>query len=62
MDLRRGAFSRRPTIVNLLLSEIQRSLLLYFLFYFLASQTPSEDVFPEDERLNFWFLGVKEAR
>ncbi|RVW68554.1 hypothetical protein CK203_063704 [Vitis vinifera] len=22
----------------------------------------SEDVFPEDERLNFWFLGVKEAR
>ncbi|KAL6340790.1 hypothetical protein AAG906_030914 [Vitis piasezkii] len=25
-------------------------------------QTTSEDVFPEDERLNFWFLGVKEAR
>ncbi|RVW70363.1 hypothetical protein CK203_060532 [Vitis vinifera] len=26
-----------------------------------ACQTTSEDVFPEDERLNFWFLGVKEA-
>ncbi|RVW61089.1 Retrovirus-related Pol polyprotein from transposon 17.6 [Vitis vinifera] len=25
-------------------------------------QTTSEDVFSEDERLNFWFLGVKEAR
>ncbi|RVW71734.1 hypothetical protein CK203_057113 [Vitis vinifera] len=25
-------------------------------------QTTSEDVFPEDERLNLWFLGVKEAR
>ncbi|RVW27617.1 hypothetical protein CK203_099143 [Vitis vinifera] len=27
-----------------------------------TSQTSSEDVFPEDERLNLWFLGVKEAR
>ncbi|RVW33146.1 hypothetical protein CK203_094845 [Vitis vinifera] len=27
-----------------------------------ACQTTSKDVFPEDERLNFWFLGVKEAR
>ncbi|RVW20837.1 hypothetical protein CK203_111908 [Vitis vinifera] len=27
-----------------------------------STQTTSEDVFPEDERLNFWFLGVKEAR
>ncbi|RVW29299.1 Retrovirus-related Pol polyprotein from transposon TNT 1-94 [Vitis vinifera] len=26
-----------------------------------STQTTSEDVFPEDERLNFWFLGVKEA-
>ena len=34
--------------------------LCYFLF--LGSQTTSEDVCPEDERLNFRFLGVKEAR
>ena len=34
---------------------------LYY-FLFLGSQTTFEDVFPEDERLNFWFLGVKEAR
>ncbi|RVW69250.1 putative disease resistance protein [Vitis vinifera] len=27
-----------------------------------SSQTTSEDVFSEDERLNFWFLGVMEAR
>ncbi|KAL6315620.1 hypothetical protein AAG906_003723 [Vitis piasezkii] len=27
-----------------------------------CNQTTSKDVFPEDERLNFWFLGVKEAR
>ena len=41
-----------------------RSLLSFSLYYFLflGSQTTSEDVFPEDERLNFWFLGVKEAR
>ena len=38
----RGAFSRRPTYVNLLLSEIQRSLLLSFsLFYFLFSWKPN---------------------
>ena len=45
--------------------EIQSSILLSFsLFYFLflGSQTTSKDVFPEDERLNLWFLGVKEAR
>ncbi|RVW74386.1 hypothetical protein CK203_056840 [Vitis vinifera] len=36
-------------------------LFLLFHFHFLASQTSSEDVFPEDERLNLWFLGVKEA-
>ena len=33
-----------------------------FYFLFLGSQTTSEDVFPEDERLNLQFLGVKEAR
>ena len=40
------------------------SLLSFSLFYFLflGSQTTSEDVFPEDERLNLCFLGVKEAR
>ena len=40
------------------------SLLSFSLFYFLflGSQTTSEDVFPEDARLNLWFLGVKEAR
>ncbi|RVX03236.1 hypothetical protein CK203_020027 [Vitis vinifera] len=27
-----------------------------------SGQTTSEDVFSEDERLNFWFLGVMEAR
>ena len=45
--------------------EIQSSLCFPFLssiFLFLGSQTTSEDVFPEDERLNLWFLGVKEAR
>ncbi|RVW58967.1 hypothetical protein CK203_107360 [Vitis vinifera] len=31
-------------------------------FAFYKSQTTSEDVCPEDERLNFRFLGVKEAR
>ncbi|RVW28604.1 hypothetical protein CK203_100871 [Vitis vinifera] len=31
-------------------------------FAFHKSQTTSEDVCPEDERLNFRFLGVKEAR
>ena len=37
------------------------SLLSFSLFYFLflGSQTTSENVFLEDERLNFWFLGVK---
>ena len=46
------------------LSEIQRALAFLFslLFFFLGSQTTSEDVFPEDEKLNFWFLGLKEAR
>ncbi|RVW83158.1 hypothetical protein CK203_044935 [Vitis vinifera] len=28
----------------------------------MGDQTSSKDVFPEDERLNLWFLGVKEAR
>ena len=44
---------------------IQSSLCFPFLssiFIFLGSQTTSEDVFPEDERLNLWFLGVREAR
>ncbi|KAL6315547.1 hypothetical protein AAG906_000850 [Vitis piasezkii] len=27
-----------------------------------CNQTTSKDVFPEDERLNLWFLGVKKAR
>ncbi|RVW73643.1 hypothetical protein CK203_057036 [Vitis vinifera] len=45
---------------------------LHAIYYFKAQevknptlqtiQTTSEDVFPEDERLIFWFLGVKEAR
>ena len=35
--------------------------LLFFVFLF-GSQTTFEDVFPEDERLNLWFLGVKEAK
>ena len=36
--------------------------LFLFYFLFLGSQTTSEDVFPEDERLNLWFLGVKKVR
>ena len=58
----RGAFFRRPTYVTLLYRDLFCFLFLSSIFYFLASQTPSEDVFPEDERLNQKFLGVKEAR
>ena len=49
----------------LTLRKIYRALSFLFTLYyflFLGSQTTSKDVFPEDGRLNFWFLGVKEAR
>ncbi|KAL6348365.1 hypothetical protein AAG906_005669 [Vitis piasezkii] len=49
-----------PCIVHATLLSLLSFSLFYFLF--LGSQTTSEDVFPEDERLNLWFLGVKEAR
>ena len=71
-DYKRGGnHLLKKRIVSFTLSEIflsrrntEFSLLSFSLFYFLflGSQTTSEDVFPEDERLNFWFLGVKEAR
>ncbi|RVW13706.1 hypothetical protein CK203_087210 [Vitis vinifera] len=42
-------------------SELSRFPFSLYYFLFLGSQTTSEDVFSEDERLNFWFLGVMEA-
>ena len=68
---RSGNHLSEGTFLYFTLSEIfllgrntELSLLSFSLFYFLflGSQTTSEDVFPEDERLNLWFLGVKEAR
>ena len=72
-DYKRGGnHLSKKTFVYFTLSEIfllggkntEISLLSFSLFYFLflGSQTTSEDVFPEYERLNLWFLGVKEAR
>ena len=71
-DYRRGGnHLSGGTFLYFTLSEIfllgrntELSLLSFSLFYFLflGSQTTSEDVFPEDERLNLRFLGVKEAR
>ena len=43
-------------------TELSRFPVSLYYFLFLGSQTTSEDVFPKDERLNFWFLGVKETR
>ena len=70
-DYKRGGNHLSENMLHFTLSEIFLSgrntkffLLSFSLFYFLflGSQTTSEDVFPEDERLNLWFLGVKEAR
>ena len=71
-DYKRGGnHLLKKRIVSFTLSEIflsrkitELSLLSFSLFYFLflGSQTTSEDVFPEDKRLNLWFLGVKEVR
>ena len=43
-------------------TELRFALPSHFVFYFLSSQTPSDDVFSEDEWLDFLFLGLKEAR
>ena len=53
-DIFRGAFSRRPMYISYLVKYIDLFCFLFLstIFYFLGSQTPSEDVFPEDERLN----------
>ena len=57
---RRGTFPRRPTYVNLTLSEIRSIFCFLFLstiLYFLSSQTSLEDEIPKDERLKpFSFL------
>ncbi|RVW57726.1 hypothetical protein CK203_111692 [Vitis vinifera] len=53
------------TISNIRKSKIQASNHVRFgaeIRKIWPSQTTSEVVFPEDERLTFWFLGVKEAR
>ena len=64
-DYKRGGNHLSKHMLCFTLSKIQGSLCFFFLstiFFFLGSQTTSEDVFPKDERLNLWFLGVKEAR
>ncbi|RVX13009.1 hypothetical protein CK203_009808 [Vitis vinifera] len=55
LELKRGRYGLRKTTapgVRMLVRNSHTPL----------SQTTSEDVFSEDERLNFWFLGVMEAR
>ena len=48
--------------LRIFFTELSRFPFSLYYFLFLGSQTTSKDVCPEDERLNFRFLGVKEAR
>ena len=63
-DYKRGGnhLSNRCYVLHLVKYRVSLLSLSLYYFLFLGSQTTSEDVFLEDERLNFWFLGVKEAR
>ncbi|RVW89165.1 hypothetical protein CK203_040230 [Vitis vinifera] len=48
--------------VHAMISQCHASANFAPVLFMRLCQTTSEDVFPEDERLNLWFLGVKEAR
>ena len=63
-DYKRGGnhLSNRCYVLHLVKYRVSLLSLSLYYFLFLGIQTTSEDVFPEDERLNLWFLGVKEVR